>query len=239
MKPLSSKAHELSHTKLCICDLPHVKIKEVKSSNWATYKYFNNKKNLIKLAKLYQASQQENTRNGQLTTEVGSSREKDLVAFLKYNQDLKVKYNIDNKDEADCKIKGRKTSIKHISSNRIGPNGLKIKWTSNKEKQKEFINDFTFTCDLLLVFVKFEDIMTLTLEIIFINKGKLQKLYEQSKGEKVFKALNGNSRGIEFEKSFFNKMMDNKMYHLVANIKKLSCKECDPITKRMKLLEIF
>ncbi len=220
---------------------PHVEIKEIKSSEWATYKYLNNKKNLIKLAKLYQSSQQEHTKNNGLSTEIGTSREKDLVALLKTNPDLRVDYDIDNKGEADCIIKDRKISIKHISNKKIGQSGLKIKWTSNEKKQKEFIKSFRFTCSMLIVFVRFEDLTKVTLEFIFISKKTLQEQYKESKksGEKVFKAIKGNSRGIEFEKSFFNKMMDNKMYHLVANIQNLPCEKCDPITKRMKLLEIF
>ena len=62
---------------------------------------FTDEEKVSKLIKLYQMSETEHKRNNKLTADVGTSREKDIISFMKYyysdflNYDIPVFYDPD------------------------------------------------------------------------------------------------------------------------------------------------
>ena len=115
------------------------------------------------------------SRSSGLTPEVGSSRERDLIASFANNKILNVEFDISNKKESDVVINNNKISIKHSSNKKNSHNGIKIIWTVDIEKRKEFIKNFTFNCDLIIVYVRFDSKMINgELEIIYISSDELK-----------------------------------------------------------------
>ena len=192
---------------------------------------FNNLKNIKHLIYLYAQSQIENKRNNRLTAEVGSSREKDLIAYMKYILDYKVNYKINNECEEDVLINNRKWSIKHSSYKSLSKQNIKISWTSNEHKQKIFIQNFTFTCDLLIVYVREDNI-----EVLFIVKEELNKL--KGKNGTIFNCVSdSNGRGIGLTKQFFDDIVKHCEFHCKIELETLLSTNEDCIENRVKLLK--
>ena len=80
------------------------------------FSHFQEEKYIKGLITLYQSSQTECSRSSGLTPEVGSSRERDLIASLASNPLLDVNYDISNEKEEDVKINNNNISIKHSSN---------------------------------------------------------------------------------------------------------------------------
>jgi hypothetical protein len=206
------------------------------------FNHFQNEKYVKGLITLYQSSQMECSRSSGLTPEVGSSRERDLIASFVSNLELNVNYNITNDKEEDVIINDLKLSIKHSSNKSKSQSGIKIIWTVDSEKRNEFLKNFTFNCDIIIVYVRFSEILDKgELEIIFIRKEKLSEIHNNFKlSEKnVFKCLDGNSRGIEFDKKFFEEILKNIDFHIKIKFTNINCDVCNPISKRVKLLNLL
>lgn len=218
-------------------------VNTIKAGNSELYNHFTAQDNLRKLIALYQNSQLECSRNGKVTPEVGSSREKDLVASLKSNTNLDVTYEIDTQEEEDVIIDGRKVSIKHSSNNRISNSGIKVVWTANKKRQKQFVKRFIFTNDLLIVWVRFNKnvVGKGKLEIVHISKDTIYRYHHlyQIQGKSPFKCLSGNSRGIEFNKQFFQTIVNNCDFRVHVSFNNQEAERMGPIEKRLQLLKII
>ena len=203
--------------------------------------HFQEEKYIKGLLSLYQSSQTECSRSTGLTPEVGSSRERDLIASFYSNPLLNVNFDISNDKEEDVTINNNNISIKHSSNKNISKSGIKIIWTVDNEKQNEFLKHFTFKCDLIIVFVRFDKIIENGhIEIIYISRSELihQQTNSYIRKETIFKCLEGNSRGIEFEKKFFEKIIQNSLFHTKIHFKNIKCDICNPILKRLKLLNL-
>lgn len=206
------------------------------------FNHFQNKKNIQGLIQLYQSSQIECSRSSGLTPEVGSSRERDLIASFVNNSDLDVVYNISNDKEEDVIIHGNKISIKHSSNKNKSQSGIKIIWTVDIEKRNEFIKNFQFTCDIIIVYVRFSSSHDKgELEIIYLHKKNLHYKHEEftNNNKNVFKLLEGNSRGIEFDKKFFEEIIKLATFHIHIHFVIKNCTLCDPIQNRIKLLQVL
>jgi hypothetical protein len=204
--------------------------------------HFQQKKYIKGLITLYQSSQLECSRSSRLTPEVGSSREKDLISSLVSNPLLEVNYVISNEKEEDVIVNNNNISIKHSSNKNNNQSGIKIIWTVDTEKRNEFIKIFKFNCDLIIVYVRFDKtIENGIIEIIYINCNELQNQQTISniQNEPIFKCLEGNSRGIEFDKIFFEKIIQNSLFHIKINFNNFKCDICNPISKRLKLLNLI
>ena len=145
--------------------------------------------------------------------------------------------NIDNENEEDIIIESEKISIKHSSNKKATQNSIKILWTENKELQEKYINTMQFKCDLLIVYVRFENIENGELEILYIAKEKLNE--EKRKKKDIFKRReNSNGRGIEFTKIFFDKIKEKSEFQCKIKFKHMySEEESSPIQRRMKLCD--
>jgi hypothetical protein len=203
--------------------------------------HFQNKKHITGLIILYQLSQTECSRSSGLTPEVGSSRERDLIASLASNNSLNVNYDIKFDHEEDVIVNNNKISIKHSSNKKNTHCGIKIIWTVDKTKRDLFLKNFNFNCDLLIVYVRIDKTLCNgELEIIYIPISVLiqQHIMSCIRKEKIFKCLEGNSRGIEFEKIFFNKIIENSLFHIKINFNNFKCELNNPINKRLNLLNL-
>ena len=186
--------------------------------------HFQQEKYIKGLITLYQSSQTECSRSCGLTPEVGSSRERDLIASFASNPLLNVNYDIPNEKEEDVIINNNNISIKHSSNKKNSQSGIKIIWTVDIEKRNEFLKRFTFKCDLIIMYVRFDKtIENGEIEIICISRNELihQQTNSNIRKETIFKCLEGNSRGIEFDKKFFEKIIQNSLFHIKIIFKKI------------------
>jgi hypothetical protein len=221
----------------------NISIKIIVDDNSTLSKHFKDKNHLRKLICLYQYSQLECCRNGKLSPEVGSSREKDMIASLCSDKILNINYDINNNEKEDVIINNHNVSIKHSSNKITSCNGLKIVWTSNELEQEKFVQNFSFTFDILLCWIRFDNkiLDTGVLEVIYIKKDTLNKyhLIFTNTNRNIFKCLKGNSRGIEFNKDFFTKILQKSTFHIIVKFTNVDCNKVDPIEKRLKLLKIL
>jgi len=206
------------------------------------FNHFQNDKYVKGLITLYHLSQMECSRSSGLTPEIGSSRERDLISSFVSNLELNVNYNITNDKKEDVIINDLKLSIKHSSNKSKSQSGIKIIWTVDFEKRNEFLKNFTFNCDIIVVYVRFSKMLDNgELEIIYIRKEKLSEIHNNFKliEKNVFNCLDGNSRGIEFDKKFYDEILKNINFHIKINFMNINYDVCNPISKRVKLLKIL
>ena len=151
-----------------------------------------------RLPYFYQLAELESSRAGKIGMEVGSLREKIVVALLIY------KYGENNvrtdipiiEPEVDVELFGQPISIKTITG--TGFSGVKLIWTVDPQKAREFLENYTPRCDILLV------------QIVWNSKGGFyyipleaqQRVFEKLGREGYIKLpkLGTNPRGVEIAK---------------------------------------
>ena len=192
---------------------------------------------IMMLIKLYQISQIENQRNGRTTAEVGTSREKDLSAFIKFCMKDSVNVDINNENEEDIIVNERNISIKHSSNKSTSQQSIKVLWTENKELQQKFIENFKFKCDMLIIYVRFSTFEQGELEVLYAEAETLNTLKEEST-DTIFKTReNSNGRGIEFTNDFFTKIKENIEFRCKIIFNNMKFEQTDPITRRLNICD--
>ena len=111
-----------------------------------------------RLPELFYIAELKSSRAGRVGMEVGSAREKIVIALLiyKFGQE-----NIDTdipitEPEVDVRLLGDPLSIKTITGRKLG--GVKIVWTVDAEQALRFSLDYTPKCGMLLVQVNWDDL---------------------------------------------------------------------------------
>jgi hypothetical protein len=158
-----------------------------------------------KLPKLFQLAELESSRNGKVGMEIGSVRERILIALLMY------KYGIDIVDpnipitapEIDVLIKNEPLSIKTVSTHtpKLGV-GIKLIWSVDVKKALYFKNTYKPKCDLLLA------------QIVWGGNGKLF-LFSARSQNRILNLIGSdkyiklpkegtNARGVEITKEALN-----------------------------------
>ncbi|MCL0057847.1 ThaI family type II restriction endonuclease [Dehalococcoidales bacterium] len=104
-----------------------------------------------RLPYFYQLAELESSRAGKIGMEVGSLREKIIVALLIYKfGEGNVETDIPiTEPEVDVKLFGQPVSIKTITGRGFG--GVKLIWTVDAQKAKEFRENYYPRQDILLV----------------------------------------------------------------------------------------
>lgn len=104
-----------------------------------------------RLPYLFQLAELESSRAGKTGMEVGSVRERIIVALLIYKfGETNVETEIPiTEPEVDAKLFGEPVSIKTITGKSFG--GVKLIWTVDAQKAKEFRKSYYPHCDILLV----------------------------------------------------------------------------------------
>ncbi len=170
---------------------------------------FEDKKLVEKIKKrlpyLFQLAEFESSRAGKIGMQVGSLREKILIALLIYKfgeKSVETEIPI-TEPETDVKLFGHPISIKTIT----GMGGVKVIWTVDAQKVREFRETYTPKCDILIVLIKW---------------GKVGKFYHipLEVQQKIFKTMGRenyiklpkpgtNPRGPEFSKEALTKLLSD------------------------------
>lgn len=150
-----------------------------------------------KLPHLFQLAELESSRNGKIGMEIGSVRERILIALLMY------KFGIDIVDpdipitapEVDVYVDNTPLSIKTVSTTNNMYGSVKLIWTVDPSKALEFKNTYTPFCDMLLAKIKWGGIGKL---LLFSQESQLKILNDIGRDRyiKLPKAKT-NSRGVE------------------------------------------
>jgi len=111
-----------------------------------------------RLPYLFQLAELESSRAGKTGMEVGSVRERIIVALLIYKfgeSNVKTEIPI-TEPEVDAKLFGNPVSIKTITGKSFS--GVKLIWTVDATKAKEFRENYYPHCDIVLVQINWNDI---------------------------------------------------------------------------------
>lgn len=110
-----------------------------------------------RLPYLLQLAELESSRAGRTGMEVGSAREKVVIALLIYKfGEANVETEVPiTEPEVDAKLFGAPVSIKTITGKGFG--GVKLVWTVDAQKAKEFQESYRPRCDILLVQINWND----------------------------------------------------------------------------------
>jgi len=104
-----------------------------------------------RLPHLFQLAEFESSRAGKIGMEVGSVRERIIVALLIHKfGEANVESEIPiTESEVDVKLFGEPISVKTITGNSFG--GVKMIWTVDAEKARQFSEEYQPSCDMLFV----------------------------------------------------------------------------------------
>lgn len=190
------------------------------------------------LVNLYRLSNRECMRDEKLGMEVGSSRENDQKAVLKYHMPDLV-YKISNDLPQDFELDGEPVSQKHITA-KLGKGNVKAKWTSDKTKASEYIAKMTtgdpamFT-HLLLTYI---DIASKLITIVGIDREKFRTSVIELKEESFKHSEHTNTRGVEYSVKLMKKLIEEAAFKVEIKDVDLSG-GIDPIERRIQLLEAW
>lgn len=151
-----------------------------------------------RLPYLFQLAELESSRAGKTGMEVGSLRERIIVALLIYKfGEANVETEIPiTEREIDAKLFREPLSIKTITGKSFG--GVKLIWTVDAQKAKEFRNEYYPHCDILLVQINWDNLGGFYYIPLEIQKRLFDKIGRR-KHIKLPKA-GTNPRGVEITK---------------------------------------
>ncbi len=151
-----------------------------------------------RLPYLFQLAELESSRAGKTGMEVGSVREKIIVALLIYKfGEANVETEIPiTEPEVDAKLFEKPVSIKTITGKSFG--GVKLIWTVDTQKAKEFLESYYPHCDILLVQINWND----TGGFYYIPLSVQKHIFDKIGRENYIKLPKPgtNPRGVEITK---------------------------------------
>jgi len=155
---------------------------------------------------LFQLAELESSRAGKAGMEVGSAREKVLIALLIYKfgaENVETDIPI-TEPEVDVKLFGKPINIKTIT----GLGGVKIIWTVDAQKAREFRESYRPKCDVLLALIKWGGnggLYYIPLEVqnrVFNELGREGYIRLPKPGT--------NPRGVEYSKEALLRLLNDK-----------------------------
>ncbi len=174
-----------------------------------------------RLPYLFQLAELESSRAGKIGMEVGSVRERIIVAMLIYkygNGNVETEVPI-TEAEVDVLLFGEPVSIKTITGKSFG--GVKLVWTVDAQKAKTFRENYYPGCDMLLVQINWENIGGL-----YYIPLEVQKRYFERIGRFNYIKLpkpGTNPRGVEITKeALTNLVEDNDSRNILINWQRTS-----------------
>lgn len=160
-----------------------------------------------KLPYLFQLAEIDNSRDGKLGMEIGSARERIVIALLIYKfgeNNVKTDIAITG-SEIDVIVYDEPISIKTVTNRNVV--GVKLIWTVDAQKTLAFINNYSPECDILFVHINWD------------GKGALYLLSKEGQKEilnKYGKAFyfklpkqGTNPRGVEITNVAINKLVEH------------------------------
>jgi len=161
-----------------------------------------------RLPYFYQLAELESSRAGKIGMEVGSLREKIIIALLIYKfGESNVKTDIPIIEPAvDVELFGRPISIKTITGKGFG--GVKLIWTVDAQKAKEFREKYYPRCDILLVQIAWND----RGGFYYIPLEAQERLFEKIGRERYIKLPKPgtNPRGVEITQEALSRLVRDK-----------------------------
>ena len=161
-----------------------------------------------RLPYLYRLAELESSRAGKIGMEVGSIREKIIIALLIYKfGENKVNTDISIiEPEVDVELFGKPISIKTITGS--GLSGVKLIWTVDAQKAKEFRKDYYPRCDIFLVQIVWNSMGG----FYYIPRKAQERLIEDIGREKYIKlpVPGTNPRGVEITQKALAQLVKDK-----------------------------
>jgi hypothetical protein len=169
-----------------------------------------------RLPHLFQLAELESSRAGKIGMEVGSVRERIIVALLIYKfGEANVETEIPiTEPEVDAKLFGKPVSIKTITGKGFG--GVKIIWTVDAKKAKEFRENYYPHFDILLVQINWNDVGG----FFYIPLNVQEKLFDKIGRQNYIKLPKPgtNPRGVEITKEALSSLVrDDKSKSISIN----------------------
>ena len=158
-----------------------------------------------RLPYLFQLAELESSKAGKVGMEVGSLRERIIVALLIYKfgeENVETEISI-TEPEIDVKLYGSPISIKTITGKEL--NGFKLSWTVDPEKAKEFQDIYYPKCDIILVHINWNSLGG----FYYIPMSVQEKIFKEIGSENYIKLpkKGTNPRGIEITKVALSKLI--------------------------------
>ncbi|HDI72820.1 MAG TPA: type II restriction endonuclease subunit R [Candidatus Altiarchaeales archaeon] len=169
-----------------------------------------------RLPYLFQLAELESSRAGKIGMEVGSIRERIIVALLIYkfgegNVETEIPIT---EPEVDAKLFGEPISVKTITGK--GFSGVKLIWTVDAQKAKEFRENYYPHCDILLVQINWNDIGGFYYIPLEVQKRLFDKIGRQNYIK--LPKPGTNPRGVEITKdALLSLVNDSKSKSIVIN----------------------
>lgn len=187
-----------------------------------------------KLPHLFSIAELESSRAGKIGMEVGSTREKILIALLIYKfgeRNVETQIPI-TETEVDVRLFEHPVSIKTIT----GSGGVKVIWTVDAPKALEFFNSYTPSCEILLVQIKW-DLKETDIQkgvhpggLFLIPAETQRRVLRQIGKEKYLKLpkVGTNPRGVEISKEGLTMLLQGKDTKCIEIIWRHSKMEYNP-----------
>ncbi len=166
-----------------------------------------------KLPYLFQIAEKDSSRAGKIGMQVGSLRERIIVALLIYKfGEANVETEIPiTEPEVDVKVYGAPLSIKTKTGS--GFSGIKVSWTVDAQTAKEFQKQYEPVCDILYI-----NIVWGGLGGFYYIPKRVQKAVLKKLGNKNYIKLpkqGTNPRGIEFTRDAFTSLIEHKLTRVI------------------------
>ena len=167
-----------------------------------------------KLPKLFQLAELDNSRDGKLGMEIGSARERIVIAMLIYQfGENNVITNIPiTQNETDVIVFDDPISIKTVTNKKVV--GVKLIWTVDAQKALEFISSYHAECDMLFVHINWNSDGGLYL----IPKEVQTEILTQCGKEFYFKLpkKGTNPRGVEITNKAINDLVNHNKTKMIS-----------------------
>jgi len=160
-----------------------------------------------KLPKLFQIAELESQRAGRIGMEVGSLRERILVALLVFyfgEEEIDSEIPI-TEPEIDVKINDVSVSIKTKSGSGYG--GVKLIWTVDAENAADFRSDYNPSMGMLYTHINWGAVGGL----YYFSQELQQEVLDELGRERYIKmpAIGTNPRGVEISSEAFRKIVNH------------------------------
>jgi len=161
-----------------------------------------------RLPHLFQLAELDASRAGKLGMEIGSVRERVLVALLMYKfgeNNVETEIPI-TEPEVDLKLFGEPISIKTITG--TGTAGVKVIWTVDAQKAREFRQTYVPSCDIFLARIKWDGAGGL----FYIPLQIQQTIFQQLGRDNYLKLPKEgtNPRGVEFTSNAMSLLINHQ-----------------------------
>ncbi len=161
-----------------------------------------------RLPYLFQLAELESSRAGKTGMEVGSVRERIIVALLIYKfgaANVQTEIPI-TEPEVDVILFEKPVSIKTITGKTFG--GVKLVWTVDAKKAKKFLEQFRPHCDILLAQINWSD----RGGFYWIPLSVQERVYDEMGRQRYIKLPKPgtNPRGVEITREALVELVEDK-----------------------------